>query len=335
MSSYEQEGENVMKALLRFSLIVAVALTGLSSALAQDETPTPQPPVLGAINIIAPELYHTPAGGQETRLVAHSVINPGDTLRTDENGTGLITWFYDGTESVLGPNSSLTLNDFSGEAKGAYVINLTLHSGHLISGLGGIASDLSTGGSWILSTPAFNVKLLRGQFEVTVADNGAATLAVTQGRVEVTIGSGQPFPVDANQYLLSTDGAVKMLSDDGVTPNLTGVCTATAKSDLNIRLAPNQDSRRLGGVKTDQVFWVESGTEGNLWIQVYYQTPPEDEEGHNYGWVYGPAVTLDESVCAVLTRAPLDARMFGGPGIENALGTAGESEPIPTPTAQS
>jgi len=267
-------------------------------------------------------------------LIAPSVFSPGDTLRTDENGTALITWFYDGTESVLGPNSSLTLNDFSGEAKGAYVVNLTLHSGHLISGLGGIASDLSTGGNWTLSTPAFNVKLLRGQFAATVADSGAATLAVTDGRVEVTIGSGQPFPVDANQYLLSTDGAVKMLSDDGVTPNLTGVCTATADSDINVRLAPNQDSRRLGGVKTDQVFWVESSTEGNLWLQVYFQTAPEDEESRNYGWVYGPAVTLDESACAGLTRAPLDARIFGGPGIENALGTAGESEPIVTPTPQ-
>jgi hypothetical protein len=153
-----------MKALLRFSLIFAVALMGVSSALAQDETPTVQAPVLGAINIIAPDLYRTPAGGQETRLIAHSVFDPGDTLRTNENGTGLITWFYDGTESVLGPNSSLTLNDFSGEATGAYVINLTLHSGHLISGLGGIAADLSTGGNWTLSTPAFNVQLLRGQF---------------------------------------------------------------------------------------------------------------------------------------------------------------------------
>jgi hypothetical protein len=170
---------------------------------------------------------------------------------------------------------------------------------------------------------------------VTVADNGATTLVVTEGRVEVTIGSDQPFPVDANQYLVSTEGAVKMLSDDGVTPNLTGVCTATATANLNIRLAPNQDSRRLGGVQADQVFWVESGTEGNLWLQVYYQTPPEDEEAHNYGWVYGPAVTLDPATCANLTRAPLDARMYGGPGIENSPGTAGESEPIaPTATPQ-
>jgi hypothetical protein len=334
MSSYEQEGENLMKALLRFSLILTVALMGLSTALAQDDTPTPEPLVLGAINIIVPQLYVTPAGGAETQLIAHSSFDPGETLRTDENGTGLVTWFYDGTESVLGPNSSLTLNDFSGEAIGAYVINLTLHSGHLVSGLGGIAADLSTGGSWTLATPAFNVKLLRGQFAVTVGDNGVTTLVVTEGRVEVTVGSGTPFPVDANQYLVSTDGAVKMLSDDGVTPNLTGICTATATANLNIRLAPNQDSRRLGGVQTDQVFWVESGTEGNLWLQVYYQTPPEDEEGHNFGWVYGPAVTLDQAACADLMRAPLDARMYGGPGIENSLGTAGESEPIPTATPQ-
>jgi hypothetical protein len=72
MSSYEQEGENLMKALLRFSLILTVALMGLSTALAQDDTPTPEPLVLGAINIIVPQLYVTPAGGAETQLIAHS-----------------------------------------------------------------------------------------------------------------------------------------------------------------------------------------------------------------------------------------------------------------------
>ncbi len=315
-----------MKSLIiRLSLIVIVLLAG-STALAQDDAPVT--PVRGAINIIVPEVYSTAADGTETRLIAPSIFDPGDTLRTDAEGVALITWFYDGTETVLGQNSSLTLNSFSGEPDADFTIEIELHEGYLVTGLGGVAADLAQNASWTLVTPAFSVRLLRGQFEITVGTDGATELMVTEGRVEVLVGDAAPFPLDQNQYLVGAPGTAEVISTDGVTPELPGVCTASAPTNLNVRLAPNEDSRRLGGVMAGQTLWVRSATEGRLWLQVYFQTEPTDEEAHNLGWVYGPAVELDPDTCATLLRAPLDAHLYGGPGIDKSPGAAGESEPV-------
>lgn len=313
--------------LLSLSLVLSLLLVGLggSSVLAQDE---PVEPVLGAINVIVPDGYVAPAGGDEAMLGGPSSLDPGETLRTDEAGVVLVTWFYDGTESVLGQGSSLTLNDFSGNADTDFVIDATLNAGHLTSELGTMAMDMAGGGEMKITTPAFTVHPLGGEFELWVTDAGDTTLAVTLGRVEVLVGDAAPVAVDANQYLVGAPGMAETLSDDGITPNLSGVCTATTPTNLNIRLAPNEDSRRLGGAEAEQVFWVRSSTEGNLWLQVYFQTAADDEEGRNYGWIYGPAVQLDPDNCGTILRSALDAHLFGGPGVDKAVGAAGESEPL-------
>jgi hypothetical protein len=317
--------------LLSLSLVLSLLLIGFggTSALAQDEPEQPVQPVLGAINIVVPDVWVAPAGGgDEAVLSGPSSLDPGETVRTDEAGVALVTWFYDGTESTLGQGTSLTLNDFSGNANEDFVLDATLNVGHLMSELGTVATAAPAGGEMKITTPAFTVHPLSGQFELWATDAGDTTLAVTYGRVEVLVGDAAPFAVDANQYLVGAPGAAEAISDDGITPNLTGVCTATTPVNLNIRLAPNEDSRRLGGAEAGQVFWVQSTTEGNLWLQVYFQTAADDEEAHNYGWIYGPAVQLDPDNCGTIVRAELDAHMFGGPGIDKGLGTAGESEPI-------
>jgi hypothetical protein len=314
--------------VLSLGLVFSLLLLGLggASVWAQDE---PVQPVLGAINVVVPDVFVTPAGGgDEVILSGSSSLDPGETMRTDAAGVALVTWFYDGTESALGQGSSLTLNDFSGDANTDFVLDATLNVGHLTSQLGTLATEATAGGEMKITAPAFTGHPLSGEFELWVTDAGDTTLIVTLGRVEVLVGGAAPYTVDANQYLVGAPGTAETLNDDGITPNLSGVCTATTSTNLNIRLAPSEDSRRLGGAEAGQVFWVRAATEGNLWLQVYFQTAADDEEARNYGWIYGPAVQLDPDTCGAILRADLDAHLFGGPGVDKGLGTAGESEPI-------
>ena len=127
-----------------------------------------------------------------------------------------------------------------------------------------------------------------------------------------------PFPVDENQFLIGAPGAAETLATDGITPNeaLGAICTASTPVNLNVRLAPNEDSRRLGWAEAGQTLWVRAETEGGLWYQVYFETAEDDEEGHNYGWVYGPAVETEGDACDSLIRAALDGKMYGGFGVE-------------------
>jgi hypothetical protein len=314
--------------LLSGLLVVVLMIGAVGSSMAQDDPPVE--PVRGAINIIVADLFITPAdGGDEVRLIEASIFDPGETLRTDENGVALITWFYDGTESAVGQSSRVTLNSFNGSATETYVIDMELHEGFMAGAVGAVIADVAEDGEWLIKTPAFTVRPLRGQFELSVSPEGDTRLIVTEGRVEVLVGDAAPFPVDENQYLVGAPGAAEVLTTDGVTPNdaLSDICMATTPVNLNVRLAPNEDSRRLGFVEASQSMWVRAETEGGLWYQVYFTTAEDDEEAHNFGWVYGPAVELS-GACDPLLRAALDGRMYGGFGVDEALGTAGESDPI-------
>jgi hypothetical protein len=61
--------------------------------------------------------------------------------------------------------------------------------------------------------------------------------------------------------------------------------------------------------------------------QVYYQTQPMTK-GHNYGWIYGPAVTLDAENCGTVLRAALVGELYGGLGVDVPVEEAVESEPV-------
>jgi hypothetical protein len=292
----------------RLGLALVLTLVGLPAALAQDDNT----PVLGTVTITTPEIYVEDQSG-ERRVFEPIPFEMGEILRTDATGNALITWFYDGTETALGPDSMLKLNEFTGASFNEFVINLELQQGHVVAALGDIAST-SENAAWILTTPAFQIHPLSGQFETMVDDEGATTLIVIRGQVEYRTGEDDSRLIDAGQYLTAAPdnapGDPQELSADGTTINLDGLCTATTRTNLNVRQAPNEDSRRLGGARTGQVFWVRSGTEGNLWLQIYYRI-----DNYDYGWVYGPALTLDDSTCADLIRPSLNARLFGGPGL--------------------
>ena len=118
---------------------------------------------------------------------------------------------------------------------------------------------------------------------------------VLEGQVEIAVGDEDPVTIDANHYLLGASGEPATLSDDGVTPNFNGVCKVTADTNLNIRHFASEESRRLGGVSEGQVMWVRAATEGRLWLQVYFQTDPNDVTAHNFGWIYGPAGTWERA----------------------------------------
>lgn len=320
--------------IYRLSGVLALAAVLLAGTpiLAQDGEPARS--LSGAVNIIAPDIYMMETGAaEEIRIIAPTGIEPGEILRTDEFGVALITWFFNGTETVLGAGSELVLNEFSGTSPADFVLDMELHRGHLVGGLGEM-DELEASRTWVLHTPAYDVRVLRGQFEIDLDNNGEPLLVVTEGRVEVTVGDGDLVTVDENHYLRGAAGQPAALSDDGVTPNLSGVCTATADTNLNVRQAASEESRRLGGVAEGQVLWVRAATEGNLWFQVYFQTDPNDVTAHNFGWIYGPAATLDEAACEQILRAPLDAQLYGGPGIHLGRGAEGETAPPETATEE-
>jgi len=322
------------------ALALIMALSAAAAPRAQAQEPDAGSGV-GAINIIQPEIYLTPSNGEEGRIGMPTTIAPGERLRTNRTGVALITWLRDGTETVLGPGTEIALERFAGDREAGFDVALTHTAGQLSLGIG----DLGAAGGasvWRIATPAFEARLMQGRFELRVGADGQTTLAVIEGSADITRPGGEALRVSPHEFVTARPGEVpneaQPLSPDGVEVVLTGVCTGEARANVNVRLAPSESSRRLGGLVEGQRFWVRAATEGRLWLQIYYRTSEDDREAHNFGWVYGPIATLDEALCADLMRAPLDAQIFGGPGIggDRAAEDTGEEEavsPAEIPTA--
>jgi len=328
----------------RTMLRLGLALIALG-ALAAPHAQAQEPETAGeqaAINIIRPEIYLTPVGEEERRIGMPTTLDAGETLRTDETGVALITWLPDGTEFVLGPGTRLTLEQFEGSRESQMDVALRLDSGQLQMGIG----EMGAGGSasaWRVAAPAFEARLFQGRFELRVSESGKSTLIVTEGSAEIEPpGGGDPLPVGAHEFVSAQPGELpaeaERLSLDGVEVALTDVCTGVTRANVNVRIAPSESSRRLGGLVEGQRFWVRAATEGRLWLQIYYRTADDDREAHDYGWVYGPIAALDEDHCEDLTAAPLDARLFGGDGAADmrpAEPADAESEEAPPDTPES
>jgi len=323
--------------MVRHWLGVTLALIGLSMAAAprlqaQEAGPTADG---GAVNIIYPEIYLTPAGDEERRIGMPVILTAGDSLRTGPTGVALITWLRDGTESVLGPGTQLAVERLAGDLEGGFDVALALAGGQLRIGIG----DLGAAGGasvWRVTTPAFETRLAQGRFELRVRADGQSTLIVTEGSADLAAPAGGEQRLQAHEFVTvrpgSAPGDPQRLSLDGVTVALDDVCTGEARANVNVRLAPSESSRRLGGLIEGQRFWVRAATEGRLWLQIYFRTGEDDREAHNFGWVYGPIAALDEAQCADLLRAPLDAQIFGGPGVGDGDESAAPAE-TETPTA--
>ena len=118
--------------IFRLALVLVLVLMALPGIADAQDTP-----VLGAIKIIEPNLFMVEVGADSARPVYDlTSFDAGETLSTDETGVALITWFYDGTESVLGQNGSVTLNAFTGSNASTWEVNMTLNAGHRRAAIG-------------------------------------------------------------------------------------------------------------------------------------------------------------------------------------------------------
>lgn len=324
--------------LLRLALaLITLGALAAPRAQAQDTDTTTE---RAAINIIRPEIYLTPVGEDERRIGMPTTLDAGESLRTGETGVALITWLPDGTEFVLGPGTKITLDHFGGNRESHMDVALHQDSGQLRMGIGAMGAGGSAS-AWRIVAPAFEARLFQGRFELHVSDSGQTTLIVTEGSAEIEQPGGDaPLPVGAHEFVTAQPGeppaGAERLSLDGVEVALTDVCTGEARANVNVRVAPSESSRRLGGLVEGQRFWVRAATEGRLWLQIYYRTSEDDFEAHDYGWVYGPIAALDEEHCDSLTAAPLDARIFGGhgaagPRADEPAGEESEEAPPETP----
>lgn len=230
-----------------------------------------------------------------------TLIGQGDAVRTDDTGRARITFFVNGSETELDPNTEYVIQEMQQTSSGVrFTIEVLAGITHQQ-----IAQLLEGDSYYRVITPGMDITVRGTKFATRVEDSGRSALLTFGGLVEATNdqaaaeippGYGVRAPVDA-----PLSDVVPATTFEELDAALDG-CTASFSTDADVRLAvrvaPSRDAEYLGSLPPEDIVAVLGVNEKGDWYRIRYH------EG--YAWV--SAVGLDVSVddACPIARYPND-----------------------------
>jgi hypothetical protein len=262
-------------------------------------------------------------------VAVESIIGTGDSIRTDDTGRARITYFGDGTDVVLEPNTEYRIDVFRGSDT-EFSIQAQVLVGQTIQRIGRL---LSGGSSYDLVTPAMTLAARGTVFDVRVQDGGRSAILVREGEVVATdeaetapVPSGFGIRADVEGELSDVVRAETFAQLDAALDGCAASATITDDVSFNVRIAPRLDAPRVGTLLVadlDRAY----GVTASGWYRIVFRG--------GFGWVRTGALVIDPD-CAGLRLFPDDAEAEDATLYE-ALGDAVSLDDLgvlPTPTPQ-
>jgi len=214
-------------------------------------------------------------------VTTEGILAAGDSIRTDENGRARVVFFNDGTETLLEPNTEITLAEFQSDAQDFAIIT-TLHSGQTLHRLrrqlGADSRYDVTTGTTILGargTVFAARQRLNGQLAVITLEN-TVHVAAPNNQTEL-VGAGFGARVEPD---LTLSDVVRARTFAELDAALEG-CEASAQIQRNrmmpVYTAPNSDATGIGAADPYALNRVYGVTESGAWFRITFNG--------GYGWV--------------------------------------------------
>lgn len=230
-----------------------------------------------------------------------SIVGTGDTIRTDDSGRVRVTYFNDGTDVVLEANTSIQINNFSGDDQ-AFDVNFSVLAGETVQSIG---RALGTESSYLVVTPAMTLGARGTVFAVRVDNTGRAGMLVREGDVDASDEAAASAEVPPGFGIRAEEGGalsevVRATTFDELNAALDGCAIVVTTPDdvsLNVRVRPSIDAARVGTLAaaeiTDAIGVIESGG----WYRIAFRG--------GFGWVLASSAVVDVA-CAGLRLFPDD-----------------------------
>jgi FecR protein len=271
-----------------------------------------------------------------TPVIAETLVGVGDVVRTSEASRGRITFFANGVETEIEPNSELRIDEFTGDAE-TYQISVTLLAGQTLQR---ITKALDAGSNYTINSTGFELAVRGTTFSTRVKGNQSAVI-VSTGKVNIKgrdVAAGQPPDLSAAD-VLSGFGAraepgtglsevVKASNFAELDAALDG-CTALIKTDgdvvLNVRTGPGINFPRVASLENNTQQRIVGRTETTKWYRIPF--------AGWFAWVYAPALVADSGCLNFRSFAdsygPEDTTRYSGITVIPNTPT-----PTPLPTAE-
>lgn len=229
-----------------------------------------------------------------------AIVGVGDHIRTDGTGHARITFFSDGIDTELLPNSEMRIDQFSGSEQ-TFDLNVAVLIGETAQRIG---RALDASSRYTVTTPGMSLAARGTQFAVRVEDGGRSAMLVSEGTVEAgkdaSLADVPPeFGIrSAVDGVLSDVVHAKTFAElDSALDGCTATLTTTDDVSLNVRIAPNLNAPRVGIISASDINKLVGVTENGHWYRIEFRG--------GFGWVLSSTAAIQEP-CAGLRTFPND-----------------------------
>lgn len=221
------------------------------------------------------------------RVNVEAIVGVGDIIRTDDTGRARITFFADGTDTELLPNTEYRLEQFTGNESN-FTLSANIIAGQTRQRLGRILDANST---YTIRTPGMALAARGTTFDIRVEESGRSAMLVAEGIVtaqadDESADVSQEFGVRAESEAGLSD-VVLASSFAELDAALDGCVAAISSFDdtrINVRVGPSIDLPRIGTIAADEIaLFLGTIVDGN-WYRIEFRD--------NFGWVFSSTAEI-------------------------------------------
>jgi len=245
-----------------------------------------------------------------------AIVGVGDTIRTDSTGRARITFFADGTDTEILPNTEYRITEFQSSGD-SFDLSVDLIIGQTTQRLSRLLDANST---YEVNTPGMALAARGTEFTTRVLPSGRSAMLVSEGDIaaaseedaaEVPAG----FGVRADEEL---SAVVQARSFEELDAALDGCVASVQTLDdvrLNVRTGPGLDFPAVGTIAPSEITRFTGVIESGAWYRIEFRGA--------YGWILSSSADVDEACAGLRVFAdnygPEDATLYTSLGDEISL----------------
>lgn len=227
-----------------------------------------------------------------------AIVGVGDVIRTDSTGRARVTFFADGVDTELLPNTTYRIQAFSGD-QSRFTIEAEVLIGQTLQRLGRL---LNAGSNYDINTPGMTLAARGTQFAIRVEESGRSAMLVSEGTVSAASDAASAdvppaFGIRADENLSDVVRASTFEQLDAALDGCTAVVSTTDDVSVNVRLGAGRDFPRVGTIDAGEITLFVGVTESGGWYRIPYRG--------GFGWVLSTSAEV-VGVCAGLREFPDD-----------------------------
>lgn len=230
-----------------------------------------------------------------------AIVGVGDVIRTDATGRARITFFTDGTDTELLPNTEYRINQFEGSDT-EFNISVEVLIGQTLQRLNRL---LDANSQYEVITPSMSLGARGTQFAIRVEDGGRSAMLVSEGTVaaensitssnaaEVPLGFGIRAEVEG--VLSDVVRATTFAQLDSALDGCQAVLSTPDDVSINVRVGAGVEYPRAGVISSSEIDHLYGVTESGGWYRIQFRD--------GFGWILSSSATVEEG-CVALRGFP-------------------------------